>query len=71
MKPKQILQATKKPLALLLVGFAFSSCAVLDTQVGASNGGQSSSNSAARNATSRNTAVVVPQEDDIIAVQQF
>jgi general secretion pathway protein D len=69
-KSKQILQATKKPLALLLVGFAFSSCAVLDTQVGASNGGQSSSNSAARNATSRNTAVVVPQADDTIAAQQ-
>ncbi len=70
MKSMQILQATKNPLALLLVGFALSSCAVLDAQSGASNGGQSSSSSVARKATSRNAAVVVPQTDDNIAAEQ-
>jgi general secretion pathway protein D len=69
-KSKQILQATKKPLALLLVGFALSSCAVLDAQPGAGNGGQSRSNSVAQNATSRNAAVVVPEADDNIAAEQ-
>jgi general secretion pathway protein D len=69
-KSKQILQATKNPLALLLVGFALSSCAVLDAQPGAGNGGQSSSNSVAQNATSRNAAVVVPEADDNIAAEQ-
>jgi general secretion pathway protein D len=69
-KSKQILQATKKPLALLLVGFALSSCAVLDAQSGASNGRQSSSNSATRNATSPRIAVVVPEADDNIAAEQ-
>ena len=70
MKSMQILQATKNPLALLLVGFALSSCAVLDAQSGASNGGQSSSSSVARKATSRNAAVVVPQTADNIAAEQ-
>ena len=70
MKSKQILQATKNPLALLLVGFALSSCAVLDAQPGAGNGGQSSSNSVAQNATNRNAAVVVPEADDNIAAEQ-
>ena len=70
MKSKQILQATKKPLALLLVGFALSSCAVLDAQSGAGNSGQSGSNSVARNSTSRNAAVVIPQTDVNIAAEQ-
>ena len=70
MKSKQILQATKKPLALLLVGFALSSCAVLDAQSSASNGGQSSSDPATRNATSRNVAVAVPEADGTIAAEQ-
>ena len=70
MKSKQILHATKKPLALLLVGFALSSCAILDAQPGASNAGQSSSSSVAQNATSRNAAVVVPEADDNIAAEQ-
>ena len=70
MKSKQILQATKKPLALLLVGFALSSCAVLDAQPGAGNSGQSSSNSVTRNSTSRNAAVVMPQTDVNIAAEQ-
>jgi general secretion pathway protein D len=69
-KSKQILQATKNPLALLLVGFALSSCAVLDAQPGAGNGGQSSSNSVAQNATNRNAAVVVSEADDNIAAEQ-
>jgi general secretion pathway protein D len=69
-KSKQILQATKKPLALLLVGFALSSCAVLDAQSGAGNSGQSSSNSVTRNSTSRNAAVVMPQTDVNIAAEQ-
>ena len=70
MKSKQILQATKKPLALLLVGFALSSCAVLDAQSSAGNSGQSSSNSVTRNSTSRNAAVVMPQTDVNIAAEQ-
>ena len=70
MKSKQILQATKKTLALLLVGFSLSSCAILDAQTGASNGGQSSSSSVVQNATSRNAAVVVPEADDNIAAEQ-
>jgi len=69
-KSKQSLQATKKPLALLLVGFALSSCAVLDAQSGAGNSGQSSSNSVTRNSTSRNAAVVMPQTDVNIAAEQ-
>jgi general secretion pathway protein D len=69
-KSKQILQATKKPLALLLVGFALSSCAVLDTQSSANNAVQSSSNSAVRNVTSRNAVVAVPEPVDTIAAEQ-
>ena len=69
MKSKQILQATKKPLPLLLVGFALSSCAILDAQTGASNGGQSSSSSVVQNATSRNAAVAVPEANDNIAAE--
>jgi general secretion pathway protein D len=69
-KSKQILQATKKPLTLLLVGFSLSSCAVLDTQAGAENGGQSSSNSVARNAASRSTAVVIPEVESNISAEQ-
>ena len=70
MKSKQILQATKKPLALLLVGFAISSCAVLDAQSSANNAGQSSSNSGVRNVTSRNAVVAVPEPVDTIAAEQ-
>ena len=70
MKSKQILQATKKPLALLLVGFALSSCAVLDAQSSANNAGQSSSNSGVRNVTSRNAVVAVPEPVDTIAAEQ-
>lgn len=70
MKSKQILQATKKLLALLLVGFALSACAILDAQSGISNGGQSSSNSVVQNATSRNAVVLVPEADDNIAAEQ-
>jgi general secretion pathway protein D len=69
-KSKQILQATKKPLALLLVGFALSSCAVLDAQSSANNAGQSSSNSGVRNVTSRNAVVAVPEPVDTIAAEQ-
>jgi general secretion pathway protein D len=69
-KSKQILQATKKPLALLLVGFALSSCAVLDAQSSANNAGQSSSNSGVRNVTSRNAVVAVPESVDTIAAEQ-
>ena len=70
MKSKQILQATKKPLALLLVGFALSSCAVLDAQSSGNNAGQSSSNSGVRNVTSRNAVVAVPEPVDTIAAEQ-
>ena len=70
MKSKQILQATKKPLALLLVGFALSSCAVLDAQSSANNAGQSSSNSGVRNVTSRNAVVAVPEPVDTISAEQ-
>jgi len=69
-KSKQILQATKKPLALLLVGFALSSCAVLDAQSSANNAGQSSSNSGVRNVTSRNAVVAVPEPVDTISAEQ-
>jgi general secretion pathway protein D len=69
-KSKQILQATKKPLALLLVGFALSSCAVLDAQSSANNAGQSSSNSGVRNVTSRNAVVAVPEAVDTLAAEQ-
>lgn len=70
MKSKQILHATKKPLALLLVGFALSSCAVLDGQTGAGNGGQASGNSVTRNTPSRNTAVVIPEAESNISAEQ-
>lgn len=70
MKCKQILQATKKPLALLLAAFALSSCAVLDVQSDAGNGGQNNGNSVQRNATSRNTAVVIPQAESNISAEQ-
>jgi len=69
-KSKKTLQAIKNPLAFLLVGFTFSSCAVLDTQVGAGNGGQSGGNSVTRNAPSPNTAVVVPQAETSISAEQ-
>jgi len=69
-KSKQILQATKKPLALLLVGFALSSCAVLDAQSGAGNGGQSSSNPVTQNAPSRNTAVMIPEAEGNVSAEQ-
>ena len=70
MKSKQILQSTKKPLALLLIGFALSSCAVFDAQSNAGNSGQSSSNASARNTTSRNTAVVIPEAESNISAEQ-
>lgn len=70
MKSKQILQATKKPLALLLVGFALSSCAVLDVQSDAGNGGQPSGNSAQRNGASRSTAIVIPEAESNISAEQ-
>ena len=70
MKSKQILQATKKSLAILLVGFALSSCAILDAQSGVRIDGQSSSNSVVQNATSRNAAVAVPEANDNIAAEQ-
>ena len=70
MKSKQILQATKKPLALLLVGFALSSCAVLDAQIDAGNGGQSNGGSVTQNLPNRNTAVVVPEAVGNISDEQ-
>ena len=70
MKSKQIPQATKKLLAFLLAGFVLSSCAVLDTQAGAGNGGQSSSNPVMQKVTGRSTAVVIPEEDSSISVEQ-
>lgn len=70
MKSKQILQATKKPLALLLVGFALSSCAVLDVQSDAGDGARSSGNSSARTTSSQNTALVVPEVEGNISAEQ-
>ena len=70
MKSKQILQATKKPLALLLVGFALSSCAVLDAQLAAGNDGQASGNANTRTAPSRSAAVVVPEAEANISAEQ-
>lgn len=70
MKSKQILQVTKKPLALLLVGFALASCAVLDAQSGADNGGQTSGNSVAQVTTNRNTAAVSPEAESNISADQ-
>ncbi len=70
MKSKQILQATKKPLALLLVGIALSSCAVLDAQVGAGGGGQSSGNSVTRNTASSNTALAIPEATGNMSAEQ-
>ncbi len=70
MKSKQILQATKKPLALLLAGFVLSSCAVLDVQSDAGDGRQSSASSSARIASNQNTAVVIPEAEANISVEQ-
>ena len=70
MKSKQIPQATKKLLAFLLAGFVLSSCAVLDKQASAGNGGQSSSNPVMQKVTGRSTAVVIPEEDSSISVEQ-
>ncbi|PCI77079.1 MAG: hypothetical protein COB20_09100 [SAR86 cluster bacterium] len=70
MKSKQILQATIKTLAALLVGFALSSCAVLDAQSNAGGGGQSSGNSVTSNSVIRNTAVVLPETGGNISAEQ-
>ena len=70
MKSKQIPQATKKLLAFLLAGFVLSSCAVLDKQASAGNGGQSSSNPVMQKVTGRSTAVVIPEEDSSISAEQ-
>ena len=70
MKSKQIPQATKKLLAFLLAGFVLSSCAVLDKQASAGNGGQSSNNPAMQKVTGRSTAIVIPEEDSSISVEQ-
>lgn len=70
MKSKQILQATKKPLAFLLIGFALNSCAVLESPSKDDNVAQSGGNSRAANPTSRNTAVVVPGVESNISAEQ-
>jgi general secretion pathway protein D len=69
-KSKKILHATKKPLALLLVGFALSSCAVLDAQSSAGSGGQPSGSSRAGNSVNRNTAVVIPEAQSTVSAEQ-
>lgn len=70
MKSKQILQATKKPLALLLIGFALSSCTILDRRSDAGSGGQSSGSPVIANTASRNTAVVIPEAEGNISAEQ-
>ena len=70
MKSKQIPQATKKLLAFLLAGFVLSSCAVLDKQASAGNGGQSSSNPVMQKVTGHSTAVVISEEDSSISAEQ-
>lgn len=70
MKSKQILRTTKKSLALVLAGLVLSSCAVLDTQPNASNGGQSSPNSAARAPASRSTGVALPELANSTSAEQ-
>ena len=70
MKSKQIPQATKKLLAFLLAGFVLSSCAVLDKQASAGNGGQSISNPVMQKVRGRSTAVVIPEEDSSISAEQ-
>ncbi len=61
MKFKQSLNITKKPLAAVLLGFALSSCAVLDTQSGNGGGPESASSPNSRAVTSRSSAVEIPE----------
>lgn len=70
MKSKQILRKTKNPLALVLAGLVLSSCAVLDAQSDASDGGQSSANSTARATASRSTSVAIPVAEDTTSAEQ-
>ena len=70
MKSKQILHATKSLLVFLLVGFVLSSCAVLDTQARAGNGGEPSSNPVIQKMAGRSTAVVIPEGESSISAEQ-
>ncbi|GJM12057.1 MAG: hypothetical protein DHS20C12_04600 [Pseudohongiella sp.] len=70
MKSKQILQATKKTLVLMLVGFALSSCAVLETQSSAGSSGQASGSASTRTTTTQSTSVVVSEDVSTVSSER-
>jgi len=57
------ISATKKPLVLLLIGFALSSCAVLEAQSSGGPGTAGTGSSPAPSQTSSNAAVEIPEAE--------
>lgn len=60
--------ATKKPLILLLIGFALSSCAVLEAQPSAGPSAASTASSSAPSQASSNAAVEIPETEAEAAI---
>ena len=70
MKSKQRLLVIKNPLAVFLLGFLLSSCAVLDVQSDTDIGAQSSTPPNARNAAISNTAAALPEDGSEVSREQ-
>ncbi|MBT7225634.1 MAG: type II secretion system secretin GspD [Gammaproteobacteria bacterium] len=70
MKSKQRLLVIKNPLAVFLLGFLLSSCAVLDVQSDTDIGAQSSTSPNARNTAISNTAAALPEDGSEVSREQ-
>jgi general secretion pathway protein D len=69
-KSKQRLLVIKNPLAVFLLGFLLSSCAVLDVQSDTDIGAQSSTPPNARNTAISNTAAALPEDGSEVSREQ-
>jgi len=69
-KSKQRLLVIKNPLAVFLLGFLLSSCAVLDVQSDTDIGAQSSTSPNARNTAISNTAAALPEDGSEVSREQ-
>lgn len=70
MESKQRLLVIKNPLAVFLLGFLLSSCAVLDVQSDTDIGAQSSTSPNARNTAISNTAAALPEDGSEVLREQ-
>lgn len=67
---KATISATKKPLILLLIGFALSSCAVLEAQSSGGPGTASTGSSPAPSQASRTAVVEIPESDVAVSAER-